>query len=227
MGLVEGHPNAFANGMIKDNGEIWATVIFPNTTTWRDVNGDVTETTRDFGPSLPTEFLNQKAGSDIHAADIHLDISYSQIQASGGTIVDAIEMVELSMNAINIIYLRDAAVLNRVGKIILRNDLANDPYASIATSSEGLAILRAQAANEVNHVDPSLDHDLAAVISNNVGGGLAGVGVVGTGYSYSGSWSDGEISQMLAGMNLVTTGDYPTTLADHMLKIKRSCLEMG
>ena len=192
IGLVDDHPDAFASALVRNNGEVLATVVFPTTRTWTDVNGTVTEETRDNTPLLPTQFLTMKAGSNLYAADVFFDMAGPFIDEAGGTTRGALEMIEYNMAAINAIFMRDAAVINRIGKIILRTASTRDPYASVTGSSAHLTQLRTLSTTEAEIVP----HDLATVISPRIGGGIASVGTVSNGHSANGVRAGGNFTNV-------------------------------
>lgn len=133
IGLVEGHPEAYAAGMINSDGSILATVIFPDEKTWRDQDGVVTEQSSQSIPFLPTgelfeEFLREAQGSDLYAIDLFLDVDNSFFVEAGASVVQALETLEYNFAVMNATFMRDAAILNRMGKIVIRADEFQDPY---------------------------------------------------------------------------------------------------
>ena len=136
-------------------------------------------------------------GDSLYAADVLIDLPFPQIQASGGSENEAVEMAEFSMMCINTSYLRDAAILNRVGLIILRMDADLDPYQGQTTTGQMLTQVRTENSDFVNNASSTRgNHDLGLTASTQVGGGLAGVGVVATssGFSSNGSDANGDFS---------------------------------
>ena len=194
IGLVDDHPDAFATAVVRSSGEILATVSFPTSRTWRDINGTVTEVERDNTPLLPTEVLEQRAGSDVYAADVFLDVASAAIVASGGTTQSVLEMIEYSMTSINAIYMRDAAIFNRIGMILLRSTPSQDPYESVSGSTGHLSLFR----TSMTTLMGLSTHDLAGVFSNRVSGGIATVGTVGTSQAVSANspWANGNFTNV-------------------------------
>lgn len=199
LGSVLGHPGAIAAGMIRADGEILARVTFANATEWLDFDGTVT--TRGSAVTNPTATTLSVpvggAGNTLYAADVLIDLPYPQVQSSGGTADQAVEMAEFSMMCINTSYLRDAALLNRIGLVILRMASAQDPYQGQTTTGEMLGEVLSENASFINNSSsPRGNHDLGLTASTQVGGGLAYVGVVatGSGFSSNGSDSNGDFS---------------------------------
>ncbi|MGJ8678312.1 MAG: LamG-like jellyroll fold domain-containing protein [Akkermansiaceae bacterium] len=196
IGSVVGQPGAMAAGMIRADGEVLARVTFADGTEWQDINGTVSLRGSAF-TSLPSTvtITDGGAGSDLIAADVLFDIPFPQVTSSGGTAAAALEMTEYSMVCINASYIRDAAILNRVGLVIIRMDAAKDPYAGQTTTAEMLAEVKVQNQLFVNNsASPRGNHDLGLTASSQVGGGLANVGVVGNGFSSNGSDGNGDFA---------------------------------
>ena len=193
IGLVDNHPDAFASAVLRDNGEILATVSFPSRT-WRDINGTVTENMRDITPLLPTEVLQQRAGSDLYAADVFLDVANPAIVASGGTTLSVLEMIEYSMTSINAIYMRDAAIFNRIGMILLRSTPSQDPYASSTGTREHYDAFWAA----ITTAMALATHDFGGVFSNRINGGIATVGTIGSRQAISANspWANGNFTNV-------------------------------
>jgi len=170
IGLVDNHPDAFATALVRSNGEILATVSFPSRTL-RDINGTVTEDVRDITPLLPTAIV-----------------------ASGGTTLSVLEMIEYSMTSINAIYLRDAAIFNRIGMILLRSTLSQDPYASSNGTREHYDAFWAAMTTAM----ALATHDFGGVFSNRINGGIATVGTIGGRQAISANspWANGNFTNV-------------------------------
>ena len=146
LGSVTGHPGAVAAGMIRSGGEILARITFADSTEWLDVGGTVSTRGTPFtNPTATTLSVPAGGGGDsLYAADVLIDLPFPQIEASGGSEDEAVEMAEFSMMCINTSYLRDAAILNRVGLIILRMDADLDPYQGQTTTGQMLTQVRTE-----------------------------------------------------------------------------------
>ena len=179
--------------MIRSSGEILARITFADSTEWIDVGGTVSTRGTPFTNPTATSLSVPAggAGDSLFAADVLIDLPFPQIQASGGSEDEAVEMAEFSMMCINTSYLRDAAILNRIGLIILRMDAAKDPYQGDTTTGEMLTQVEASNADFVGNASSARgNHDLALTASTQVSGGLADVGAVGTGNGFSSNGSD-------------------------------------
>lgn len=191
IGTVTGKPGAIAAGIQREDGSILARVTFEDGSEWVDNGAAVSQRSSTVTPRFPEFTLRPGgAGSTLYAADIGIDLPYDQVISSGGTSETALEIAEFSMMSLNTIYLRDTALVNLIERVIVRLDDAQDPYDGMTTTGQ----LLTEVGNQWNNVLPSGDHDLGLVASTQVGGGLAQVGVVGTGYSANGSNANGDFS---------------------------------
>lgn len=198
LGSVAGQPGTIAAGMIRADGEILARVTFADGTEWQDIDGTVSTrgTAVTNTPSTVT-IPAGGAGSDLIAADVLIDLPYPQMISSGGTTATALEMAEFSMICINTSFIRDAAVINRIGLVIIRMDATKDPYMGQTTTGQMLGEVRTQNQDFINDASSTRgNHDLGLTASTQTGGGLAYVGVVGTnnGFSSNGANSNGDFT---------------------------------
>ena len=197
IGTVVGQPGAVAACVRRTNGEIFTRMTFENGFEWIDYDGDLTIEERELTPSWPTFGLREGAAGDtLYAADIFVDLTNRYYGTVGGTPEDCADMVDFSFTAINLIYLRDMNVLNRIGRVQIRAVRDHDPYRDEggSTMTNLLNTLRTQDDQWVNGPNPNTDHDLATVIQSLAGGGLAGVGVIGTGSSANGAFTTGDFT---------------------------------
>ena len=182
IGLVEDHPDAFAAASIRADGTILATVIFPNKMTWRDQGGDVSALTSDFTPSEPpTLFLTEKAGSDVYAADVFVDLPYSYLEETEGDIAKALESLEYNFALINATFMRDVSVFHHLGKIVMRTELSQDPYAGINSRAELSPTFINQDLSQLEVTNG--EHDVGAIISPQAAG-ATGLGAIRNGRAF-------------------------------------------
>ena len=199
VGSVDGRPGAVAAGLRRADGEIFVRVTFEDGSEWTDYQGTVSlRTDRALRPAASTFTVQagETAGSALWAADVAIDLPYPQILASGGTADAALEIAEFSFTCMNLIYMRDTATLNRMGRTILRMDSAQDPYRGISATGPAFTEVKAQFAAYLNEgTDPAFpDHDLCLMASPQFGGGLASVAALGSGASANGSGSHGDFT---------------------------------
>ncbi len=193
IGTVTGRPGAIAAGYQKANGTFLSYISFEDGTTWSSSGtaasaGGSTSWTPNVYPT--TGVGAGGAGSAVKAAELGIDASYREWQAVGSNLVSAIDMIEFCTMKANIVYLRDAAILHRLGRIVIRTDAAKCPYQALpsSTTTEWSVLLNTMKDQWNNVLPPVLGasaHDVASLVRPGVGGGLASVGVIGTASRYS------------------------------------------
>ncbi len=192
IGTLPGLPGAMASAVRRADGSTPYHVLFADGAEWIN-NGTSTtlRTSNGWTPRYPTFVTGTGgAGGDVWAAEVGVDLPYSQFSVDND--VDAaLEMVEHSINTVNLIYLRDASVLHRLGRVVVRAASQRDPYAGMTTTNA----LLGEIGRQWNSVLPSSSHDVALVATSATGGGLAAVGVVGSpGYSANGATVEGDFT---------------------------------
>ena len=197
IGTVVGQPGAVAAGMRRRNGTIYARITFESGVEWTSYGGSVDVASDDVTPTWPTFGLRAGgAGHDLYAADIFVDLTNRYYGTVGGTANDCMELVDFAFTSINLIYMRDVNIINRIGRVSIRGNLNQDPYKDAGgVKSTLLAIVNVEDNPWVNTSSPSTDHDLGTVMQTNSTGGLAGVGVIGTGASANGAFNLGDFSR--------------------------------
>lgn len=192
IGTISALPGAMASAVRRANGAICYHVLFEDGAEWiNDGTATTLRTNSGWTPNYPSLVTGTGgAGSRIQAAEVGVDLPFSQYSVDND--VDrAIEMVEHSVNTVNLIYLRDAGIMHRLGRVVVRADAAQDPYAGMTTTNALLTEL----GNQWNTVLPASTHDIGLVATRATGGGLGGVGVVGSpGYSSNGASTQGDFA---------------------------------
>jgi hypothetical protein len=189
LGTVTGHPGAVAIGLLRANGTLWARVSFEDGKTWTTTGGNASASGSSFTPAWPTTVVsNGGAGSLVYAAEVGLDSSFNHFTACGGTVDAVVEQCEFSVMSTNMLYLRDAAILHRIGKIVVRADSAQDPYAP--NGGDTGALLPNVRTLWNAGIPMGGTHDVAAVLHSGANGGLAYVGTIATASRYSANDSD-------------------------------------
>ena len=196
IGSVIGQPGAVAACVRRADGSIFTRMTLENGFEWIDHGGSLTIEERELTPSWPTFGLRDGgAGSTLYAADIFIDLTNRYYGTAGGTAETCMEMVDFSMTAINMLYMRDVNLMNRIGRVSIRADLTRDPYsADGGVMSDLLATLNTVDDAWVDGPDPTTDHDLATVIQSLAGGGVANVGALGAGRSANGGFTTGDFA---------------------------------
>jgi hypothetical protein len=206
IGTVEDQPGAVAVAVLRGNGETYVRLTFENGLEWLDYDGTVraedslgTITVEDHGQeiTMPDYVVRDGgAGSDLYAADMFIDLPYSYYETFGST-DRLVELVDFSMTGINMLYMRDANVINRIGRVQIRADEDQNPYSSNVIT-DLLTQVKIEGADYVQADDSTSDHDLGTVIYGPATGGVANVGVVGTGFSANraSSYNNGDFTQV-------------------------------
>ena len=201
IGTVTGRPGAIAAGYQKANGTFWSYIAFEDGLTWSSSGTTATSSGGTWTPNVyPTTGVGAGgAGSAVKAAELGLDCSYREWQAVGSNMVNLIDMAEFCAMKANIVYLRDTAILHRIGRIVVRTDAAKCPYQALPSSTtDDWGVLLNTMKTQWNTTLPPIlgasAHDVASLVRPGVGGGLASVGVIGTAsrYSITGATSSGD-----------------------------------
>ncbi|MES2919982.1 MAG: LamG-like jellyroll fold domain-containing protein [Verrucomicrobiota bacterium] len=189
LGTVQGRPGAIACGLLRADGALLARIGFEDGTTWTTTGGTASADGPGFTPAWPTTVVPAGgAGSIVYAAEYGFDSTFNHFTACGGTPAAVLEQIEFCAMSANMVYLRDAGILHRIGKVIVRADLSQDPY--VATTVDTGLLLNRIGPIWNSGTPMGLTHDLAAVLHSGVGGGLAWVGAVGTSNRYSSNDSE-------------------------------------
>lgn len=189
LGTVDERPGAIACGLLHEDGTLWARISLEDGKTWTTTGGTASQSGSDFTPAWPNTVVGPGgAGSTTYAAEVGIDSTYNHFIACGGTPDAVVEKCEFAVLSTNMIYLRDAAILHQIGKIVIRADQASDPY---VPDGGDTAALLPHVRTLWNASSPmGSTHDLAGVMHSGANGGLAYVGTVGTSSRYSANDSD-------------------------------------
>jgi len=184
LGTVPGRPGAMAAGLLKEDGRLITRINFESGVEWIDDGGSVSQRgNTSWSPNWPEELPGSGgAGPNVYAAEVAVDAPHDLYLAAGGTVDDTVEICEFSLMATNLPYLRDAAIVHQLGRVIVRSAPSQDPYEAIGGDAGGLLN---GVRDQWNNVLPASGHDLGLVARRGVGGGVAWVNAVGTGNRYS------------------------------------------
>lgn len=189
LGTVDELPGAIACGLLHADGTLWARISLEDGKTWTTTGGEAAQNGSDVIPAWPTSVVGPGgAGSSVFAAEVGIDSTNNHFLACGGTPAAVVEKCEFAVLCTDMVYLRDAAILHRIGKIINRADLANDPY---VPDGGDTGKLLPHVKSLWNAGAPmGATHNIAGVMHSGANGGLAWVGAVGTSNRYSANDSD-------------------------------------
>jgi len=190
FGTVQGKPGALAAAVLRAGGQLLARICFENEVEWfTEGNSIATRGSASWSKNWPGFTIGAGgAGSSVYAAEVGVDSSYEHFARCGASVEGDIEVIEYSVICANMYYLRDAGILHRLGRIVIRASQARDPYQGLSSGT-----LLDEMRNQWNNVLPPGTHDLAAgAFADSVGGGLAWVGVIGSSLRYSINDSEGN-----------------------------------
>lgn len=204
-GTVREHPGAVSAGWLKEDGTVFARIAFEDGEEWNSTGGDAVVSGRGkWRPSFPKVAVpSNGAGGTVYAAEVAIDLPYAQFTASGGTVSKAVQMAEWSVMSANYLYLRDAAILHQIGRVVVRSDQATDPYHLLPVVSTKTLIDECARQWQQGLVPAGSMHDIGLVahpgnVQANGHGGLGGLGrlsSIGTpGYTSNGSKINGDFS---------------------------------
>ncbi|MCP5532610.1 MAG: autotransporter-associated beta strand repeat-containing protein [Akkermansiaceae bacterium] len=195
LGTVQGHPGAMAAGLLKADDTLITRVTFETGVEWTSTGGVASvRGNTNWTPAWPGATPGSGgAGSDVWAAEVGIDASYRQFLGAGSDVDATVEISEFAVMSTNLLYLRDAAIVHRIGRLIVRADQAQDPYEPMGGDT---GLLLPGVKDQWNNVLPASTHDLAMVARPGAGGGLAWVGAIGTSnrYSANGASSNGDFN---------------------------------
>lgn len=194
LGTVQELPGAIAAGQLLDDGGMRTAIIFEDGTTWRGTGTTMTlPSPAGWTPAYPTLLVGAGgAGDSVLAAETGIDLTNTYYNQAGQSTGTALERAEWSVIQANAIYLRDAALFHRIGRVIVRTNPADDRSTSLSLlKSEWESVLPADL--------PGSNHDLALTVQALGSSGLAWVGSVGTSNRYAwvsirSSSTDGDFS---------------------------------
>lgn len=189
VGTVDDLPGAIAGATYFPNArDVYWHLIFEDGKEW-DYDGTTTRIrgliplTSTWPGAVP---LAGGAGSNLLAAEVGVDLPSARFitkHSSDGN--DALAMIEHSIMATNLIYMRQAGIQHRLGRVIMRGSAATDPYAANTTHAQSLTAVGTQWGSVLYTAQAPGTHDLAVVVHLEDSGGLAGVENIGSPQGYS------------------------------------------
>jgi hypothetical protein len=193
LGTVQGRTGAIAAATLKPDGTLISYISFENGVDW--FTSGASSSTRGYtnwGKNWPGFTMpGGGAGSSVYAAEVGVDSTYEHFERCGSNVNDTIYIIEHSILATNVLYLRDAGILHRVGRIVIRASQAKDPYQGLP----GNWLLGA-VRDQWNGILPPSTHDVALIATTSrLGGGVAyknGIAGFGGNYRYGAVDSDGN-----------------------------------
>lgn len=201
IGTVDGRPGAIAAGLQRANGTFLSFVVFEDGTSWSSSGTSATTSGNANWPAAyPTTGVGSGgAGSSVYGAELGIDASHRHFTATGSDIDACVELTEFYVMKANVVYLRDAAILHRIGRFVIRTSSTHCPYEPLGGNMNDLLNKFRDQWNNVLPAAPHhlpRTHDVALMSKPGVGGGLAWVGAVANSnaYSINGASSSGDFS---------------------------------
>lgn len=190
IGAVRGQPGAIAAGLMRADGSFLCRISFESGVEWSSTGGNASVNgSTNWAPAWPTAMVGEGgAGSIVRAAELGVDATYRQYLACASNIDATVEMVEFCVMSTDMIYLRDTAILHRLGQILVRTSADTDPYE--ADGGDTGLLLPHQRTLWNAGAPIGTTHDIALVARPGAAGGLAYVGVIGTTSRYSANGAD-------------------------------------
>jgi len=175
IGTVQGLPGAIASGLVRSNGQIYYHVLFEDGTDWINEGGSTLGGPAAWSPNWPDYVTGPGGGgTNVWAAELGVDVPYAYYALN--TNVDAaLEMVEHCVNTVDLLYLRDACITHRLGRVVVRAASTQDPYFGFTIVDQHSI----EGNNQWNNVLPPSTHDVLLVIATEGGNGVTGGGGIG------------------------------------------------
>ncbi len=188
IGTVAEYPGAIASGILQDDGQFRGAVYFDRGRALFTLGTSLTGR----GGSNPTTSFKlaytvspNHAGTTMYGFDVGVDADYNYYSTRcSSDVAKTFERIELSVALTRALYMQNALLRPYLGRVIIRSD-------STHGVGSGAYLEALKTHWNTNHTDA--DRDVVCGVSGSrVGGGLAWVGVIGTGAAYSINDSGGD-----------------------------------
>lgn len=217
IGTLPNRPGAMATAVRLADDTIYYRVTFEDGTEWvfdgsteilcdRDALGQCSPISTTTFPGFVIG--NGGAGSVIYGVEVGVDLPFHRFSGNHNSDpANALAMIEYSIMSTNGLYLRETGIQHQLGLVVVRASQARDPYAQFrgqtsAGCQGGVLPQQCDLLNEVtnqwDNVINSTTHDMALVVNETGGAGLANVGVVANprGYSSNDATALGDFSRV-------------------------------
>jgi hypothetical protein len=218
IGTLSGRPGAMATAVRFADDSVFYRVTFEDGSEWVNEGGltEVLCATDDFGQcraltatSFPGFVVGAGgAGSSVYGVEVGIDLPFHRFsEIHNSNMANALSMIEYSIMSTNSLYMREAGIQHQLGLVVIRASQAADPYAPLRgqpTAACAGSVLPQhcdmlnELENQWNNVLNSTTHDMALVVNETGGAGLAAVGVVANpkGYSSNDASTAGDFSRV-------------------------------
>ncbi|MFT4887685.1 MAG: hypothetical protein ACJAS2_002762 [Pseudohongiellaceae bacterium] len=205
IGMLPDRPGAQASAVRLADDSVYYRVTFEDGTEWI-YDGSVTSVQcerDDFfqcAPLTATSFPGfvigaGGAGSVLFGVEVGVDLPFHRYSENHNSdSANALSMIEYSIMNTNSLYMREAGIQHQLGLVVIRASQTADPYAPLrgqATTACQISVLPQQCdmlneiPNQWDNVLGSTTHDMALVVNETGGAGLAAVGTVANPKGYS------------------------------------------
>jgi len=211
LGTLDDNPDALAAAVILPDGTVFYQVAFTDGEHWIN-NGGQTQVRNEnptfYFPNYVAPPASTASGL-LKRVDVGIDMpNHVFNEVHGGNAERALRIVEYSLLAGDLLYIRQAGIQHRLGRLVIRGSLAQDPYAPLRPDDPNCGVgshckFFDEVQNQWNNVLPSGTEHMVMVLRETGGGsGIANLGVIGTGVI-------GEDSQRAYSSNdMDATGDF-------------------
>lgn len=194
LGTLDGNTDAVAAAVVLADGSLLYQVVFTDGEHWINEGGS-TEMRRPGVTTYALPFVTPVAGGTasglLRSVEVGVDVPshvYSaQYQADPER---AVRLIEYSLLATNLLYMRQAGIQHRLARVILRTSAAADPYAPLRAPDPACGVdthckFLDELSRQWRDLLPAGNEDMALVLREVGGAGLADVASVASPRGYS------------------------------------------
>lgn len=205
LGTLPDRPGAQASAVRLPDDSVHYRVTFEDGTEWiYDGSTSSVQCQRDdffqCAPLTATSFPGfvigaGGAGSVLFGVEVGVDLPFHRYSENHNSdAANALSMIEYSIMSTNSLYMREAGIQHQLGLVVIRASQTADPYAPLrgqATAACQASVLPQQCdmlnevPNQWDNLLGSTTHDMALVVNETGGAGLAAVGTVANPKGYS------------------------------------------
>lgn len=190
LGTLDDNPDALAAAVILPDSTVFYQVVFTDGEHWLNDGGATQIRTENVTFHFPNYVSPQgsTASGLLKRVDVGVDMPhhiYNGVHAGDTEL--ALRMVEYSLLAADLLYIRQAGIHHHLGRLVIRASLNQDPYASLRGDDPFCGVgshckFFDEVQNQWNTVLPSGTEHMVMVLREVDGGsGIANLGVIGTG----------------------------------------------
>lgn len=169
LGVVPGRPDAFAGAYLMPDGTTKHMIVFGDGTAWK--GSGTTALSSGWGAGWnPSNFSAQTpgaggVGSNLYAAEVGVDMPSREYTYYGQDPQKMVQAVEHTVLNANLPYIRDLAILHRVGRILIRTSGENDPFYPVGGTNQNSG---GTVTDQWNNVLPPSQSDFIVILKQNI-----------------------------------------------------------